>query len=915
MRHLPFTACPEATLSPRPARGSASSSAVGGGGAWSVCLLLLSALFWSATAMAQSPVAVAARLSGVITDEQTGQGIPYASVVYKGRKVAVASDAAGRYVAPRHQGLTLTFSAVGYQSKSVRVDKATPPTLDVRLKPDTRTLQEVTVKSKRNRYSRKNNPAVELMRKVIAAKKATDLSARDFYQYNKYQKLTLAVNNITPELLDAPNLKKKKWLVNQVELCPYNQKLILPVSVDETVSQIFYRKSPRSKKTFVKGMNSTGINHLIQTGDMVVGYAKELFKDVNIYDDQIHMFRYPFTSPIGKDAIGFYRYYIEDTLYVGRDKCYQLTFLPNNQQDFGFRGSLYILADSSYQVRRCEMTIPTKSDVNFVRNLQVVQEFTQLPDGKWVLSVDDMFTELVAFEFLHQFAVIRNTRMTDFAFDALPSHLFKGKKAEVKDVNAMMQGDSFWKQYRQVELTKSESSMESFVHGMEQTRGFKYLLWFGKALIENFVETSTDKAHPSKVDIGPVNTIVTTNFVDGLRTRLSAQTTAALDSNLFFKGYVARGWGSRKSYYGADLTWSFNKKEYLPLEYPKRMLVFSSANDVMSPSDKFMQTDKDNVFTSFKWTKVERMMFYNRQSLTFEREDDGGFCTTVALKTEANDAVGSLYFIPLSESPDRSRWTNWSNPVPLADAANGAQAAPVVSSRKIRTTELRAHLRYAPGETYINSKKKRKPVNHNSPVFTLSHTLGLKGVLGSDYSYNFTEASFFKRVWLNSWGKLDVVAKAGVEWDQVPFPLLIMPETNLSYIVQDNNFQLIDNMEFLNDRYASLVLNWDLNGKLFNRVPLLRKLKWREWLSVKCLWGDLSDKNNPLLAENAGSPLLMYFPETSYVMDSHRPYWELAVGVHNILKFFHVEYVRRLNYLDLPTAHRDGIRAKMTFSF
>ena len=819
-------------------------------------------------------------LSGYVIDAQTKDSIPMASVVYKAQKEAVISSIEGRYTIQKRVGWALTFSAVGYVPQTIQITDRTPTHLDVRLKPDTKMLQGVTVRAKRQRYSRKNNPAVELMRKVIEHKKQTDLANNDFYQYNKYQKLTMAANEITPEMLQNPKFKNKKWLIDQVENCPYNNKLILPLSVDETVTKQLYRRRPHSEKSIITGQNSTGIGDLFQTGDIITTMLKDVFTDVNIYDDQIRLLQYPFTSPIGKGAIAFYRFYIEDTVKVERDSCIHLQFLPNNQQDFGFRGDLYILKDSSYQVKRCRLTIPSRSDVNFVENLRVDQEFTQLPNGEWMLSVDDMIVEMKIASFLHKLIVIRNTRLTDYAFDELPKQLFKGKKKEVREADAMMRGDAFWAQYRQVELTKGEDSMGDFIKGLQNIRGFKYIIFGAKALIENFVETSKQ----SKVDIGPINTMVSSNFVDGLRLRASAQTTANLNKHWFFSGYYAHGMDSHKNYYKGEVTYSFNKKEYLPREFPKRTLTFTSTYDVMSPSDKFMHTDKDNVFTAFKWSTVNAMMFYNRQQLTFEREEDFGFKTTVSFKTEENEACGNLRFKPM----------------------NGTEC-------NIRTTELRAALEYCPGATYINTKQRRLKINLDAPVFSVSHTLGLKGVLGGQYSYNYTEAGIYKRFWMNSWGKIDCYLKGGIQWEKVPFLLLCMPEANLSYIIQDNTFNLINNMEFLNDRYVSADISWDFNGKIFNRIPLLKKLKWREYVGVKMLWGELSDKNNP--AKQVDSPIVMAFPTGSSIMDPHRPYWELVLGVHNIFKIMHVEYVRRLNYNDLPTAHKHGVRfmVRMTF--
>ncbi len=825
-------------------------------------------------------------IKGVVVDEETGDTIPKTGVQYKNSNISTACDKNGFFTIERRNDEYLTFSAVGYKTLSILIGPNTPSEMRITLKSETKRLNEVTIKAKRGKYSRKNNPAVELMKRVIAAKKRTDLSNHDYYQFNKYQKLTFAINDISPAQLENEKTQKKQWLINQIEVCQYNNKLILPLSVDETVTQNLFRKDPKNEKTIVLGQNTTGVNDLIQTGDVLNTVIKDVFTDVDIYDDQIRLLQYPFTSPIGKDAIDFYRFYIVDTLYVDNDECYHLQFVPNNQQDFGFRGELWVLTDTTLHVKKCKLTLPKKTDVNFTDNLSILQEYTKLPNGEWALTTDDMIVEMSVVKFMTKFIVIRTTRMSNYAFNKIPDREFKGKAKIKYDPNSKMRDDDFWATNRMVHLTNGESSMSSFITGLSNTKGFKYILFGLKALIENFVETGKK----SYVDIGPINTMISTNFIDGLRTRLSAQTTANLSPHFFLSGYYARGWKSHKDYYKGQLTYSFNKKEYMPWEFPKRTITFTSTYDVCSPSDKFMPTDKDNVFTAFKWTEVDKMMFYNRQELAFEYEQYWGLKTTVKLKTEENEACGSLYFKPL--------------------ATNGG-----ASVNRIRTTEASFQLRYSPGETYVNTKQRRLRVNFDPPVFTISHTVGVKGVLGGDYDYNLTEASIYKRFWLNSWGKLDVSVKGGVQWNKVPFPLLIMPAANLSYIVEDETFNLINNMEFLNDRYASLDVSWDLNGKLFNRIPLIKKLKWREWLGIRCLWGTLTDKNNPTLERNAVDPVLMQFPEGSYIMDPKRPYIELVAGIHNIFKLLHVEYIHRLNYNNLPTATKNGVRIMIRLTF
>ena len=853
------------------------------------CLILHILLLLCVNAHAQQQFYI----SGAVTDEETGDSISFASIMYKGHNLTTVANAFGQYSIERHEGWNITVSAVGYKTRIIPINSRTRKRLNIALKPDKQQLAEVTVKSKRSRYSRKDNPAIELMRRVVAAKKKTDLSNNDFYRYNKYEKLTLALNDLTPEQLESSLFKKKPWLLNQVEVSPYTNKLVLPISVDETVSQKFYRKSPHDEKNIIQGQTSTGINDYFQTGDVLNVVVKDVFTNVDLYQDDIRILQRPFTSPMSEKGIGFYRYYIEDTLAIGQDSCIHLAFVPNNMQDMGFRGDLYILKDSTLHLRRCQLSIPKQSNVNFVKSLQVLQEYEKLSDGQWVLTTDDMITELELFEFINAGAIVtRVTRYSDYDFSEIPKKIFHGQKKEVFEADAQMRDKKFWDQYRQVELTRSENSMDKFMENIENMKGFKYVIYGLKTIVENSMETG----NPNYVDLCPINTLLTRNYVDGWRTRLSAKTTANLNKHLFLSGYYAHGWGSHRNYYDAEMTYSLNAKKYLPHEFPRRTITIQASQDICSPSDRFMESDKDNIFVAIKWAETNKMMSYSRQKVSFEYETDGGLKAIISGKTEENEAFGAMNYQTLDKPF-----------VAISDKTGNGEY--------LRTTEASVYLRYAPGETYINRKNHRRVINLDAPVFSLSHTMGFNGVLGGDYNFHLTEAHIFKRFWLNSWGKFDVDLKGGIEWNQVPYPLLIMPAANSSFIIQKNTFSLINTMEFINDRYASLMLSWDLNGKILNRIPLAKKLYWREYLGLRMLWGDLSDKNNPYLPENAGNPRLMYFPEGSNIMNPNRPYMEMVVGIHNIFKFFRVEYVKRLTYKNLSSAPHWGMRYGVSLTF
>jgi hypothetical protein len=404
----------------------------------------------------------------------------------------------------------------------------------------------------------------------------------------------------------------------------------------------------------------------------------------------------------------------------------------------------------------------------------------------------------------------------------------------------------------------------------------------------------------SHFDIGPIMSMVSNNTIDGWRFRFGGQTTARVHPKLFFKGYVAYGTRSKNVYGQAEVEYSFLRKQYSPLEFPKNSILFQWQDDVFSPADLMWQHGraKDNAWTSFKWTPVDHMMYQRQWQLCYEVESNNHLSFKLQAKRNRITPCGQLFYQRLdSKSPAFTL---------DEDAVN-----------HLHTSELTLSLRWAPGEEIINSKQRRQYVNHNNPVFGFAHTFGLKDVLGGDYRYNTTELTIFERLWLKSYGRVDFNFRGAIAWNKAPFPLLLMPVANNSYLITRDMFNMIQNLEFVNDRYASLQVEWDLSGKLLNRIPLLKSLKLREVVGFKMLYGHLSDKNNPDL--HPGDHDLFYMPssngESIVHPMSHTPYTEFSVGLHNILKFIRVDYVRRLNYLNYPGVKKHGVRACLQFDF
>ena len=855
---------------------------------YNLLLFLFFLIISSVTTLAQE-------IKGYVRDSITNDAVPYIAVYYDGTSVGAMTDDNGYYslkALSTHD--ELTFAAVGYRTKKVPIVRGRSQTLDVLVTPDNITLKEVVIKPKKEKYSKKNNPAVELMRKVISHKNKQDLEINEYYQYDIYQKMTSSIDDITPDMFDKGIFKKMPFLVDQVQPSPETNNLILPLSVQETASKIIYRKTPESKKTIIEGATSSGIDKLFSTGENLGATLKDIFTDIDIYKNDIDLLHLRFVSPISStSAISFYKFYIMDTVEVDNRQCIDVSFVPHNSQDFGFTGHLFIINDSTYAVKKCILNLPKNTGVNFMESLSVTQEFEQLENGQWVIKNDDMIAELYIIKALQGFQVRRQTKYDNYSFEPISPRLFKMKGDVIRENDFSMKDDNFWAEKRQVPLTKQESTLDLLIKKLTAIPGVNWIVFIAKAFIENFVEISFN-GEPSKFDLGPINTMFTSNYVDGFRLRLSGQTTAQLNPHLFLSGYVAYGFKDKKVKYMAKAEYSFDKKKYLAREFPKHSMSVSYQYDVMSPMDKFLSTDKDNVFVSLKASTVDQMSYVRDIKIVYERETLSGFSFKLSADHKKDTPTGNLFYIP--NSPD----------------FNATDAI-----RSITTTEFGVNLRFAPGETFINTKQRRRPLNLDAPVFTLSHQVGIKGFLGGDYNYNYTELGIFKRFWLRSWGKVDINLKGGIQWNKVPFPLLIMPEANQSFITQKNTFNLINNMEFLNDRFASLMIDYDMGGKIFNRIPGLKKLKWREAFGFKMLYGKLSDKNNPF--KNPSDTELFKFPtrdgrQTSFIMGKV-PYMEFSVGIHNIFKLVHIDYVRRINYLGNPGVNKHGVRLMVMVIF
>lgn len=830
--------------------------------------------------------------SGIVKDSITGEPLPFVSVYFDGSTIGAMTDDNGTFTLQNNQGYTkLAAASLGYDTKFIDLKPGKKnDNLELLLKPTAFEISEVVVKPKREKYTRKDNPAVELIKKVIAHKNDNRIEAKPEYQTEVYEKLSLSLDNFNPNLDKNKFLKKFKFIKNYLDTSEFNGKPILTVSVRENLSDFYYRKSPKAEKMIVRAKRMQGIDKTLDDGGGITSNLEEIFKSINIFDNNIPILLNRFVSPLSSTlATTYYHYYIMDTLDVGGDKCVDLAFVPANSESYGFTGRLYITLDGNYAVKKVLLNTPANINLNWVDKLRIEQEFKQMPDSTWVLDQENTFVNFYVVKGTQQLYAHQLRNYDNYNFNVQNADSVFGLLGALHVLpEATVQPDTFWIHNRPIPLKEKEDALKDLLGQLRKVPAFNAIIKTAEILITGYIPTANDKK-VTKFDFGPMNTTFSANHLEGFRMRVGGMTTANLNPYWFASGYLAYGTNDRKIKYNLKLTHSFTKKEYHEGENPVNNLSFIQEYDVYTPGQDFLFTSKDNIFVAWKVGEpVTKMQYIRKSVLQYEKEWLNGLTWKSWIMNQNNEAAGTLQYIKRDESGN------------------------LYHIKDFTTSEIGTQLRFAPGERAYNGRSGKESVfnlSKDAPVFKLSHQLGIKGVLGGDYNYNHTEISAEKRIWLSSFGHIDAQVKAGKVWDKVPFPLLILPNTNQSITIQPEAFHMMNALEFVTDQYVSFNATYYLKGWILNRIPGIKWLRLREVLSFNMIYGGLTDKNNPTL-----TPGLFLLPDGTQPLGS-TPYMECSLGLENIFKILRIDYYRRLTYLDHPDIKKGGIRIALRFTF
>ncbi len=815
-------------------------------------------------------------IRGTLTDSHTGEAIPFASVIIKGTTTGTLSDANGKY--RFETGLKegrILFSFIGYKPEEREFKAAKELVFDVRMSLSSIALDEVVIKYERKNYRNKDNPAVELIQNVIDRKEKNRPESFSYLQYKSYEKIQFALSNVSETFRNRNAFSKFSFIFDNIDTTRRIGNDILPLFLKETISDHYFRKEPEAKKDVILAEKSINMDEYIHNKG-ASAYLNHLYQNINIYDNEILFLTNKFLSPIASTAPLFYRFFILDTVPVAESKCIKLFFEPRNKSDFLFHGNLYITMDSSYAVRKVDIGINKSINIDWVQDLSITQDFEDVDGKAWLLSKEEISIDFGVVKNMMGLYGQRTIAYKDYKIDQpVSDKLFRGPE-RVEKIDKSSDQESYWESNRSIPLTRSESHIYSMVDSLRQNPDFRRKMDAIMLLSVGFLDLEN-------IEIGPVGSFYSYNSVEGSRFRFGGRTTPVLSKKVTLDAYAAYGSADKVLKYRGGITYSFTNRTIY--QFPVKSTRLSYAKDVRIPGEEFQFAQADNIFFSLKRGVDDKRYMNNTFRAEFLDEFENHFSFLAGYSFTRQSAAGNLHFM----------------------AGDGGPSSTEISSLDI--SEIYLNLRYAPNESFYQGKQYRTNFPNKYPVIQLK-IAGGPNLLGNDYDYLRLQFNLSKRFYVSLLGYTDVTLEAGKIFGQVSYPLLFEHTANQTYSYQQNGYNLMNFLEFVSDRYASVNIDHCFNGFLLNKVPLVKKLKLREVVTCKVLYGQLYDHNNPeyntsLLsfpADASGLPL-------TYTLE-RKPYIEGSIGLSNIFRILRVDFIRRFTYLDNPNVARYGIRVQ-----
>lgn len=807
------------------------------------------------------------KVGGKVTDEY-GDPIAFANVVFKNSKEGVITDENGNfYFESKENYSTLVVSYVGFEKKEVSLKPGLNSGLKIQLKSGTE-LKEVVIYT--GKTSKKNNPAIDILRKIWERRRKNGLKMFKQYEYDKYEKVEFDLNTIDSAFINSKVFKGMEFIFDQIDTSSISGKTYLPIFINETLSEVYGDNEDKKYKEITKANKNSGFGN----GDGVNTFIKDLYAEFDIYDNYLKFFDKDFVSPLSRTGINVYNYVLNDSMFIDNKWCYNIVYYPRRKNELTFKGDFWV-NDTTFAIKKINLEASKSANINWVKEIYIEQEYEVLNDSVFLLIRDYMMSDF-SFSKKEESKGVYGKRTTfarNHKFEIKKDNKFFKKEVNFYDNAVFNKTEEFWQANRFEALNRNEAGIYKMLDTLKEVPRFKRVYNLASILGSGYIEFPK-----LNLDYGPIFSTFGYNDVEGQRIRVGGRTYFGPNDKWRIQGYTAYGFRDNQFKYGISGRWMVNPNNRLILSIGNRRDVeqmgvsLTTSNDVLGrsfASSALFASGVNNQLTSVNLT-----------TLGFEIEPFKNFTfqTNLTYRTlkSASNEFSLDYYTDFTQTEIRSQ---------------------------VKQSEINFVAEFTPKRKTVGYGVDRLDVDFNYPRVFLSYSNGLKGVLDSDFDYQKLQFYYRQPSLIGGFGRLFTTFEMGKIFGEVPLGLMGVIPGNQSWFVIENTYNLLDYYDFVADQYASLHLEHHFNGRLFSRIPYLRKLNLREIIGIKGVYGTVSDENIRLNA----SGLTYIAPEDIY--------WEYHAGVGNIFKVLRIDFAWRGSYLEMPDARKFAVRASFGFYF
>ncbi len=778
-------------------------------------------------------------VSGVVKDKSTGENLPFVNIAFTGTNNGASTNFEGYYKIESQTPVdSITITYVGYRTEKIKIKRGVSQTLDIELENEAVSLESIQIMGD----AKLIDPAKALFKRIVKNKSNNNKDKYDSYQYEVYNKVDFSINNIQESFFDKKITKSFSFMKNYLDSS--QGKAALPMFITESVSDFYYKKSPEAKKEFIKATKISGTKN--QSASQFLG---DMYQNINIYDNYIKLLNLFFVSPISDAGLLSYKYTIKDTVYVDGRVKYLVEFTPKRKQENTFNGEFWV-DDSTHSIIQIKATVSEGANINWVNTLSFSQKFKEISPGNYMLEKDELLVDFEAAKssmgmYGHKKASYTNIKVNEKQDDSF----YEG----ANDVIILEDGDkkTNWDNLRHDTLSLKEKQIYEMVDSIQNVPAFKTIA----DLVQLFV---LGYKVVGPLEVGPYYTLYSFNAIEGNRFRIGLRTSNSFSTRVMLEGHVAYGTKDKKFKYGLGGIAFISKN-------PRQIIGLIYTKDVEQLGQGLNSWRSDNILSSvLRRNPANRLNGFEQIKLTYEYEWFYGLSNKIEITQRSINPLGELSFIKQS----------------------GTSGEPT-EINKLNTFEVSINTRFAKGEKYLSGEFNRISLGTKWPIINFNYAYGFNGVLNGEYEYHRLKFQLTDKIDLPPLGYSNIVFTGGKYFGILPYPLLELHNGNETYSFDNTAFNLMNFYEFVSDEYLTASITHHFNGLILNKIPLIRKLKWRELIQANAVYGTISEKNkNEYL-----------FPATLNTLNS-KPYIEAGVGIENIFKVFRVDLIKRLTYID-----------------